>query len=174
MSEIRTSGRQLRIASRPSAADGHVRTSAPLFLSMVATSSSPSRSSSTTRTRSPRSDGPWSAASDGASDTGRGCAGSSARAMATGSLTVKVAPWPSPVLAACDGAAVQLDQVADERQAEAEPGVPARRRAVGLLEALEHVREHVGRDALPGIAHDDLDVGVTAAAGAPGCARPGA
>jgi hypothetical protein len=53
---------------------------------------------------------------------------------------------------------VQLHQVANERQAESEPGVAPRRPAVGLLESLEHVGQHVGSDALPAIADGDLDV----------------
>ena len=46
-----------------------------------------------------------------------------------GSRTVKVAPCPSPALSAADRAAVQLDEVAHDRQAEPEAAVLARGRA---------------------------------------------
>ena len=65
-----------------------------------------------------------------------------------GNRSVKVAPWPSPALSRVDGAAVQLDEVAHDRQARAR-GRRARASvaAVGLPEPLEHVRQEVGRDA---------------------------
>ena len=56
-----------------------------------------------------------------------------------------------------DRAAVQLDQVLDEREAEAEAAVRARAGAVGLPEPLEDVRQHRGRDALAGVADPICD-----------------
>src|SRR5258705_13130622 len=61
-----------------------------------------------------------------------------------------------------DAAPVQLDQVLDEGQAEAEAPMSARARAIRLPEAVEDKRQHGGRDAQPRIAHHDLDMGVDA------------
>src|SRR5438093_1432400 len=56
--------------------------------------------------------------------------------------------------------AVQLDDVADDGQPESEAAVEPGRTAVGLLEPLEDVGQEGRADALPGVAHRDLDVGV--------------
>ena len=48
-----------------------------------------------------------------------------------------------------DGAAVQLDEVLDDRQAEAQPAVQAGRRGVGLAEALEDVRQELRLMPIP-------------------------
>jgi hypothetical protein len=53
-------------------------------------------------------------------------------------------------------AAVQLDEVTDQRQPEAEAAVGAGARAVGLPERLEHVGEDAGGDPLAGVGHLDL------------------
>ena len=56
----------------------------------------------------------------------------------------------SLVLAAAlrlDGAAVQLDELFHDRQAEPEPAVRARRRRIGLAKALEQIRQELGLDA---------------------------
>ena len=71
--------------------------------------------------------------------------------------TRNVAPLPSPSLVRRDLAAVQLDEVAHDREAEAEAAVRARGAAVGLAEALEHVRQEVGRDARAGVGDRDLE-----------------
>ena len=60
------------------------------------------------------------------------------------------------------GAAVHLDQVADDRQAQPEAAGLPRRAGVGLPEALEHVGQEVGRDADAGVADRHLDVRVDA------------
>ena len=52
-----------------------------------------------------------------------------------------------------DVTAVQLDEVAHDRQAEAHAAVRARRGRVRLAEAFEHVREELGRDADARVAH---------------------
>ena len=57
-------------------------------------------------------------------------------------------------------AAVQLDQVAHDGEPEAEPAVAARGGAVELAEAVEDVRQELGRDAGAVVGDDDLDVGV--------------
>ena len=59
---------------------------------------------------------------------------------------MNVAPCPGP-RSAPHGAAVHLDQVADDREAEAETALGARARRVGLPEALEDVRQEGGLDA---------------------------
>ena len=60
---------------------------------------------------------------------------------------MNVAPCPSPSLSASHAPAVQLDQVAHDGETEPEAAVRARGAAVGLAEALEHVRQELGRDA---------------------------
>ncbi len=59
----------------------------------------------------------------------------------------------------CERAAVQFDQFARDRQAEAEPAIGTVRHAViGTAEALEHVRQEIGTDAAAGVADFDLRV----------------
>ena len=69
---------------------------------------------------------------------------------------MNVAPCAAPALSARDRAAVQLDEVPHDREPEAEPAVHARGRAVGLPEALEDVRQELGRDALAGVARPTI------------------
>ncbi len=57
--------------------------------------------------------------------------------MPRGSLTVNVAPCPSPGLSAWTVPPVQLDDVPDDREPEPEPAVRPRDAAVGLAEAIE-------------------------------------
>ena len=47
-----------------------------------------------------------------------------------------------------DGAAVQLGELLDEREADAQPAVSAGAGGVGLAEAVEHVGEEVGVNRL--------------------------
>ena len=82
---------------------------------------------------------------------------------ASGRATTKVAPGPAPGLVARDGAAVELDELLDDGEAEAEAAVAAGGGAVGLAEAVEDVGEELGRDALAGVGDGDFDVGVDAA-----------
>src|SRR5690348_10511885 len=51
-----------------------------------------------------------------------------------------------------DGPAVGLDDVAHDREAQAEAAVAPGDRAVGLAKAVEDVRRDVGRQPLPGVA----------------------
>ena len=57
-----------------------------------------------------------------------------------------------------DAAAVQRDQLVHQRQPDARSLVRARARASHAVEALEHVRQLLGRDADAGVAHRQLDV----------------
>src|SRR5205085_7131344 len=57
-----------------------------------------------------------------------------------------------------DDAAVQFNQVPHDREAETESAVCARRRAVSLAEAFEHVRQKLWRDPRASIADADLRV----------------
>jgi len=59
-----------------------------------------------------------------------------------------------------DGAAVELDEMADDGEAEAETAVRSRARAVGLAEAVEHEGKELGGDALARVAHLEREVGV--------------
>ena len=63
-----------------------------------------------------------------------------------------------PVARGMDGAAVQLDDVPHDGQPEAEPAVRPGRAAVGLAEAIEDERQHLGPDALAGVRDHDLDL----------------
>src|SRR5258705_12012543 len=58
--------------------------------------------------------------------------------------------------------AMKLDEVADDRETEADAAVRAGRAAVRLAKALEDVRQEIGRDADARIADDDFDVRVDA------------
>src|SRR5207253_6070154 len=55
-------------------------------------------------------------------------------------------------------APVQLDDVADDREAEAQAAGPPRDRGLGLPEALEDVGEEAGRDALARVADREAEV----------------
>src|SRR5437899_8185196 len=57
-----------------------------------------------------------------------------------------------------DAATVELREVADEREADPEPAVATRASALALSQPVEDIRQDLGRDALPRIADDDLDV----------------
>ena len=59
-----------------------------------------------------------------------------------------------------DAATVELDEMLDQRQAETEAGMHSGARAVRLAKTLEDHGQDARRDALPGVADDDLDVGV--------------
>src|SRR5439155_13066258 len=56
-------------------------------------------------------------------------------------------------------AAVQLDQMTNDREPESQTAVGTRARAVGLPEAIEDVRQELGRDAAAGVAHAKLRLG---------------
>ena len=57
---------------------------------------------------------------------------------------------------------MQLDQVTDNRQPQAEPALLPRDRRVGLAEAVKHVRQELRVYADAAVAHTHLDVGVGA------------
>src|SRR6185369_15860334 len=54
-------------------------------------------------------------------------------------------------------AAVELDQIAHDAQAETEAAVAARRRAIRLPESIEDVRKEVGLDAGAVVLHDQRE-----------------
>src|SRR5262249_26986862 len=58
--------------------------------------------------------------------------------------------------------AMQLDQVFDESQAEAEAAVPSSARRVGLAEAVKDVWQEIRADAFARVAHGDANVWVHA------------
>ena len=64
-------------------------------------------------------------------------------ASRVGRETVNVAPRPGPGLAAAHRAAVRFDELADDRQADAEAAHAAHLFAFGLREAVEHVRQEL-------------------------------
>ena len=80
-----------------------------------------------------------------------------AAADGAGSMMRNVAPGAGVLFDRLHRAAVQLDEVPDDRQAEAEAAVRARRAGGALAEALEDVRQKRGVDAGAGVAHDDLE-----------------
>src|SRR5262245_60998856 len=57
---------------------------------------------------------------------------------------------------------MQLDQVFDERQAEAESAVPSGARHVGLAEAGKDIGQEIRADAFARVAHGDANVRVNA------------
>ena len=61
-----------------------------------------------------------------------------------------------------DGAAVELDEMADDGEAEAETAVAASGPRIRLTKTLEHVGQEIGRDAGTGVDDGDLDSGVHA------------
>ena len=71
----------------------------------------------------------------------------------SGSVTEKVAPFPGPGALGLDRPAVLLDEMAHDRQAEAQAAVHAGVRGVVLGEAIEDVRQEPGLDPRPGVAH---------------------
>ena len=66
-----------------------------------------------------------------------------------------------------DLAAVRLDELPHDCQAEAEPPVPPRRCLIGLLERIEHVREELGRNPRTVVGHVDGDLVDLASRGEP-------
>ncbi len=52
---------------------------------------------------------------------------------------------------------MELDDLPDQRQAEAQSAVAAARRGVRLAEPIEDIRQELAADALAGVAHDQLD-----------------
>src|SRR5262245_29662444 len=61
-----------------------------------------------------------------------------------------------------DRSAMQLDQVFDERQSEAESAVPSGARRVGLSETVKDIRQEIRADAFARVAHGDANVRVYA------------
>src|SRR5262249_29380705 len=61
-----------------------------------------------------------------------------------------------------DRPAMQLDQVFDESQAEAEAAVPSGARRVGLVEAFKDIGHEITADAFARVAHADANVWVHA------------
>src|SRR5215470_19004847 len=58
----------------------------------------------------------------------------------------------------CHPSAMQLDEVAHQSQPEAEPGMRAGARAVGLMELLEEMGQLLLADSLSGVTDNDLDM----------------
>ena len=56
-----------------------------------------------------------------------------------------------------DGAAVQFNDVQDDRQTQAQPAMFSCTAAVGLTKAVEHMRQKLRIDTLAGVADDELD-----------------
>ena len=107
--------------------------------------SSASWSSSTSRSCTPRS---------GAAAPGGGEGSRTARLpgrLASGRRTMKSRPALARALGVT-GAAVQLDEVADDGEPEPEPAVRRVMVRVGLAEAVEDVGQELGRDALARVA----------------------
>ncbi len=77
-----------------------------------------------------------------------------------GSVTVKVAPWPSPGLLARTLPPCISTSCLTMARPEPQPAVPPGRRSVGLAEAVEDVRQEFGPDADAGVDDADLDVRV--------------
>src|SRR5438876_10168950 len=72
-----------------------------------------------------------------------------------------------------DRAAVQLDQVVDDREPETQAAMPSHAPAVGLLERLEDVRQELGLDPLALVADGDDGLAVDAREPQEDAAAPG-
>ena len=66
---------------------------------------------------------------------------------------------------------MHLHQALDDGQAKAQSPMPPGRGSVSLPEAVEDVRQELGLNALPGVAHGDLGLAVDLAQGDPDPAR---
>src|SRR5207249_11402196 len=82
-------------------------------------------------------------------------------------------PLPLALALDLDRAAVQLDDVVDDREPETQAAVRARVRAVGLPEGLEDVRQELGRDPLALVADGDDRLPVAAGEPQDDAAAPG-
>ena len=69
----------------------------------------------------------------------------------------ELAPLAHAIARGPDLAAVGLDQAADDREPEPEPALRAIERLPALVEGLEHVGQHLGRDPDPRVAHPERD-----------------
>src|SRR6185312_4698449 len=58
------------------------------------------------------------------------------------------------------GAPMQLDEMLDDRQPEAEAAMSARDRSIPLTKPIEHKGQELGFDAHPRILDSDFDVGI--------------
>ena len=76
--------------------------------------------------------------------------------VAIGSRRTNVEPRSVPALSAVDGAAVQLDDLAHQRQPQPQPAMPPARRRICLAEPIEHIGQEVAADALSGVADDQV------------------
>ena len=85
-------------------------------------------------------------------------------AVPSGIDTTKVLPCPK-VLSARDRAAVELDQLLDQGQADAGPLVRPAARPLDPVEPLEEAGQLLGRDARPGVADGQLRRAADRAAG---------
>ena len=157
MSLSSTAGRSRCTSRSASSALWVATTMAPHCCSTSVSSSRASGSSSTSSTLMPvRS---TSSSLDGRSAPAARVSGATAHgvlgAVRTGSRTRNVGALAVPSLSHRHGTAVQLDDVADDRQAETQAAVRALAAAVELAEAIEHERLELGSDAAAGVA--DLD-----------------
>ena len=123
------------------------------------TTSFESGSSSTTSTRTPSSAG---YVGSSAGTLAVGCRRSVSPAVRAGMRGERDREDGSaPLFGALDAhaPAVQLDDVANDGKPESEAALAPGRTAVALLEAFEDVGQQGRADALPSVAHCDLDVG---------------
>ena len=61
-----------------------------------------------------------------------------------------------------DASAVKFDELLDDRQAKAQPAMPARGARIGLAEAVEHVGQKLGLDSLARIGNSEFEMRVDA------------
>ena len=94
------------------------------------------------------------------------------RAATSGNVTQNVAPLSGARALGANRAAVQIDDVANDGEAEAEAAEQSRRRAVLLREAIEDVRQELGLDAAALVAHTHRRVAVDASSRPPRRAHP--
>src|SRR5262249_15223179 len=159
MSAMSMSGRHSSQAANASGAETAVRTTAPPCASIIVTSSRASASSSTISTRTPESEGGFWVVNLQPAASSRNSSGDAARAGgATGSVTVNVAPLPSPSLAGGTPPAVHSDYGPPEGEPQPNPPLRAARPAVLLPEAVEDIWKNLRFDPLPVVGDGDLDM----------------
>ena len=78
------------------------------------------------------------------------------RLSVSGSRTRNVAPLPTPSLSTVDGAVVDVDQVLDDGQPDAEPGEALAGAGLLLAEALEDLRQEFRADAAAAVGDGDF------------------
>ena len=143
MSATITSGRYSASDARAPAADSAVTTRAPWSLSTRRASSRASGSSSTYSTVTPSSPAPTRYVHPSMRGRSSTRPVSGCRFNRSGSSTTNVVPVPPAFAGRVDGAAVQLDEMLDDRQPQPQSAKRPSRRLIRLAETVEDVGQEL-------------------------------